>query len=304
MKNLYKSFFVLVLGIGACSSVMGQKSSSEYDDLYYIPSDKKTVESSDKTEVVPSSTVTPHNQGLSDYEKYINSLSKQNTKSKQIQPQLDEDSLEYAEDPNYAGSEYAEKDGSTYVTNNYYSNPNDYYYASQIRRFYDPFYSAGYFDPWYSDPYFYGGGFSMSIGFGFGMSYGYGYPYYGYGNPYYGYGNPYYGYGYGYGYPYYGYGYVMAIPITVTDTVAVMVVAICIIPITDRYITDPAVLSKRTGLPRHPPVPRWLQTPAAWVPQAQAGQLQVHHRMHAEVTVMPTAYQGIPRETLQNPPAQ
>ena len=162
MKKLYKSFLVLVLGIAACSSVIGQKSSSEYDDVYYIPSDKKSVQSSDKTEVAPSSTVSPQKQEVSDYEKYINSLSNQSAKSKQIQPQINEDSLEYAEDPNYAGSEYAEKDGSTYVTNNYYSNPNDYYYASQIRRFYDPFYSAGYYDPWYSDPYFYGGGFSMS----------------------------------------------------------------------------------------------------------------------------------------------
>ncbi len=78
MKNLYKSFFVLVLGIAAFSSVMGQKSSSEYDDVYYIPSDKKSVQSTDKTEVVPSSTVTPQKKEVSDYEKYINSLNNQN----------------------------------------------------------------------------------------------------------------------------------------------------------------------------------------------------------------------------------
>ncbi len=84
MKKLYKSSFVLVLGIAAFSSVMGQKSSSEYDDVYYIPSDKKTVQSSDKTEAAPSSTVTPQQQQMSDYEKYINSLSNQNPKSKQI----------------------------------------------------------------------------------------------------------------------------------------------------------------------------------------------------------------------------
>ena len=88
MKKLYNSFFVLVLGIAACSSVMGQKSSSEYDDVYYIPSDKKTVQSTDKTETVPSSTVTPQKQEVSDYEKYINSLSNQNSQSKQIQPQI------------------------------------------------------------------------------------------------------------------------------------------------------------------------------------------------------------------------
>ena len=32
---------VLVLGLSAFSSAMGQKTSSEYDDIYYIPSDKK-----------------------------------------------------------------------------------------------------------------------------------------------------------------------------------------------------------------------------------------------------------------------
>jgi hypothetical protein len=210
MKKLYKSTFVLVLGIAACSSVMGQKS-SEYDDVYYIPSDKKTVQSTDKPETVPSSTVNPQKNEVSDYEKYINSLNYQNSQSQKLQPQVNEDSLDYAQDPNYAGSEYAEKDGSTYVTNNYYSNPDDYYYATQLRRFYNPLYSAGYYDPFYMDPYYYGGGFGFGMSFGYpyyGFSMSFGYPYYGYGYPYYGYGYgyPYYGYGYPY-YPYYGYDY-------------------------------------------------------------------------------------------------
>ena len=126
MKKLYNSFFVLVLGIAASSSVMGQKSSSEYDDVYYIPSDKKSVQSTGTTEVTPSSTVNPKKEEISDYEKYINSLSR----SGQLQPQIDDDSVEYAEDPNYVGSEYVEKDGNTYVTN-YYANADDYYYASR-----------------------------------------------------------------------------------------------------------------------------------------------------------------------------
>jgi hypothetical protein len=191
MKNLYNSIFVLVLGIGAYSSAMGQKSSSEYDDVYYIPSDKKTVQTSDKTETAPASTVTPKKQEMTDYEKYINSLNYQNSQSKQIQPQVNQDSLDYAQDPNYAGSNYSENDGSTYATNNNYNNPDDYYYASQIRRFDNPMYSAGYYDGLYANPYYYGGGFGFGMSFGYpymGFSMSFGYPYY----------------GYGYGYPYYG----------------------------------------------------------------------------------------------------
>ena len=56
MKTLYKSYMVLVLGIAAFSSAMGQKTSTEYDDMYYIPSDKKSVQSAEKQETVPSST--------------------------------------------------------------------------------------------------------------------------------------------------------------------------------------------------------------------------------------------------------
>ena len=76
-----------------------------------------------------------------------------------------------------------------------------------------------------------------------------------------------------YGYPYYGYGIpimgmvilIMAMVILIMDMVTVailsglrlllfMVVAICIIPITDLYIMDHAVQLKQTGWHRHPPV--------------------------------------------------
>ena len=68
-------------------------------------------------------------------------------------------------DPEYVESEsYETEDGTTYVTNNYY-NTDDYYYATRIRRFYDPFYSVGYYDSWYCDPYWYSPGWSFGFGY-------------------------------------------------------------------------------------------------------------------------------------------
>lgn len=181
MKTQYRSIAVLVMGLAAISCAFGQKTTTEYDDMYYIPSGKKAVQPAEKQEVV---TPPAKKETVSDYERYINSLENQQAVQEDVQPVYTDDSLEYATDPNYASGEYSEKDGNTYITNNYY-NSDDYYYSSRIRRFYDPYYSAGYFDSWYYDPYFYSPGFSMSMSFG--------YPYYGYGM----------GYGMGYSYPYY-----------------------------------------------------------------------------------------------------
>lgn len=63
---------------------------------------------------------------------------------------------------------------------------------------YRPYWGYGYYDPFY-DPYYYGGGWGMSIGFGWGWN-GYYRPWY---NHHY-WGSPYYG---GYYSPYYAHGY-------------------------------------------------------------------------------------------------
>jgi len=165
MKTRYSLYMVLVLGFAALASAIGQKTSKEYDDMYYIPSDKKSVQSAEKQEPVKSDAST---EGLSDYEKYINSLDNQHLQKSEIE--YSSDSLEYAQDPEYVGSDYYEKDGKTYITNNYYT---DGYYTSQIRRFYDPLYSAGYYDPFYYDPFYYQPGWSFNMSFG--------YPYMGFG---------------------------------------------------------------------------------------------------------------------------
>ncbi len=80
-------------------------------------------------------------------------------------------------------SAYGQESAPVVVNNyNYYSDPNDYYYSSNLRRFSDDYYGWNYYDPYYTDLYFYSGRSShwgMNIGWGyprFGFSYGY--PYY------------------------------------------------------------------------------------------------------------------------------
>jgi hypothetical protein len=198
MKTNLKSYMVLVLGLFAFSCIMGQKTASEYDDMYYRPSDKQVTQQAEKQEIV-----TPQIQSdePDDYEKYINSIENQRLGKTELE--YSDDTLEYKEDPNYVGGEYYEKDGNTYITNNYY-NPDEYYYTSRIRRFYDPYYSFGYFNSWYYDPYWYEPGWSFGMSFGYpywGLGLSYGWPsYYSW---YYPYNSWYYPYDYYYGY--YGY---------------------------------------------------------------------------------------------------
>ena len=200
---------VLVLGLFAFSCVMSQKTSTEYDDMYYIPSEKKAVQAADKQEPATGNTATEPD----DYEKYIKSLEQKRAAKKASQVTY-EDTLEYAEDQNYVDSEYYEEDGNTYVTNNYYGTviiimlhgSEDF-----MIRFIPSVFDSYYYDPFWYEP---GWSFRMSFGYpyyGFGYSYGWPYSSWYWGSPYYysyygGYSpywrNPYYGYGYN---DYYGY---------------------------------------------------------------------------------------------------
>ena len=175
MKTMLHKMMVLVLGLCAFTGATGQKTSSDNDDLYYRPSDNKQAPATVKQE-----TVNPQSPAYEpdDYEKYINNL--ENQRATSSTQEYSNDTLEYAQDPQYVGSDYYEKDGNTYITNNYY-NTDDYQYATQLRRFYDPYYSAGYYDPWYYDPYWYAPGWSFGMSFGFpymGFSLSFGWPYY------------------------------------------------------------------------------------------------------------------------------
>ena len=68
-------------------------------------------------------------------------------------------------------SQYGQESAPVVVNNyNYYSDPNDYYYSSNLRRFSDNYYGWDYYDPYYTDLYFYTGRpmhWGMSIGWGY-----------------------------------------------------------------------------------------------------------------------------------------
>ena len=181
MKTTLRAIMVLVAGILTFSGSIAQKTSPEYDDLYYLPSDKAAT----AVEVQDVSRPELQEREPSDYEKYINSL--ENQRYADPQTYSYDDTLDYKNDKNFIESQYQEKDGNTYITNNYY-NSDDYGYTSRIKRFYDPFYSSGYYDMGYYDPYRYQPGWSFGLSFGYpysGFGFSYGWPYYSYWDPFY-----------------------------------------------------------------------------------------------------------------------
>src|SRR5512133_3443983 len=119
MKTYLRSYLTVLLGLFAFTCVMGQKTSQEYDDMYYIPSEKKVVQSAD-TQTPATQQQATQTSEPSDYEKYIQNLEKQRSVSKVKKPgqtqnqavEYSNDSVEYAEDQNYLYSDdtqYAEE---------------------------------------------------------------------------------------------------------------------------------------------------------------------------------------------------
>ncbi|NLJ08053.1 MAG: hypothetical protein GX437_10320 [Sphingobacteriales bacterium] len=172
--------------LSSCSSLMNMNS---YDEVYYNPK-MKTAEEVAQPQTAPETTV-PQPEDNQQY-------------SKESQP-VD----------TYSETEvYEDKNGDTYITNNYYGDVDiyddydyydyDYKYSRRLKRFYHPYTTYSYFHPYFYDiywynPYYYNG---FSFYFGWGYSY-YGYSYF-YDPFYYDYWRyPYY---YNY-YPYYYYGY-------------------------------------------------------------------------------------------------
>jgi hypothetical protein len=179
----------LTIFVTSCSTTYYSSNPPVYDEVYYT------------AKVVPVATETVVITDYSDNPSY----------SEEVYGEgefITEEDLYEMYEPSYEESySYTDPEGTTYVTNNYYGDYNDYSYTSRIRRFHDPYYSNYYCDyyasPYAYDPYYYGSNWSFSVGFSWGwgsFGYGWGYPYYGYGYPYYGWYDPW------YGYPYYGYG--------------------------------------------------------------------------------------------------
>ncbi len=142
MKAVNYITILLLLVLGSCSS--GLYTGFEYDDLYYLPSDKQVVQ------VQPSVSRQIAESDLRAEEYYDNVYAADTLVSD-----------EYSEaTENYDALLYENSKGTV---NNYYDN---YSYTGRLRRFY-----GNYFNPYWRDPFYYGGGWPS-------MSFGYGYPYY------------------------------------------------------------------------------------------------------------------------------
>jgi len=237
MKTLPLAIVSAAIVLASCSSSK-QAAYSEYDDVYYNPNlaERQVASAPSYIAVTPQEAMSTQpisqepvyvqsqvyaDEALSDYEQY--KLQREaEMLGETYQPDGSEAlyATQYQEyDSTGLVSEYGQENAPV-IINNYYTDPNDYYYSSNLRRFSDSYNGWDYYDPYYTNPYFYSGrsmGWGMNIGYGYGgwgLGFSFGYPYYGsYYPSYYGYGggyyDPYYShYGYGgyYGgyYPYYG----------------------------------------------------------------------------------------------------
>lgn len=163
MKTLYQILTLALLTLSSCSSTLYR--GAEYDDLYYLPSDKPIAQ--DKSSV--NQQITEGNLKGNDY--YNNIYAADTLVSDQYSDAVDYD---------------AQVNNNDYNNNQGYEYFNDNSYTGRLRMFY-----GNYFNPYWREPYY--------------SDYGYGgYPYsYGFGNSFYG-NNPYYGYGGGFYNDYYG----------------------------------------------------------------------------------------------------
>ncbi len=178
MKATYTIIAALLLISAGCSSAY--RSTAVYDDVYYDGSERYLENI--RQEEPRASAKYERNEQRSKYE------------SEREYPY---------EDYGDGGEEYVEG-GNTYITNNYFDAPYDYFYSARIRRFSRPFLGFSYFGPCYADyrwydPYFSGVSIYMSWG---NPGWGWGNPGWGWGNPGWGWGNP----GWGWGNPGWGWG--------------------------------------------------------------------------------------------------
>jgi hypothetical protein len=200
MKAVNYISILLLLVLGSCSS--GLYTGFEYDDLYYLPSDKPAT----KVQAPVSKQIAEGDLKAEEY--YDNIYAADTLVSDDYSNAINYDDAALNE--NYGGTEY-----------NYYDN---YSYTGRLRRFYgnyfypywrDPFYSSygwpsmnfgygspySFYDPFMYDPFYYDYGYSGYYGGYYPGNYGY---YGGYYSPFYSsFYNPYYS---SWGYSNAGYG--------------------------------------------------------------------------------------------------
>ena len=174
MKTL--TFFLIgsALILASCSSSR-YVASREYDDVYYNPDVAERQASAVVQEPVlrpeeaMSAQPVPREQtyaepegyaeeDLSDYEKYWmqkeaemlgETYEPQGSEAAYASQYEQYDSIDQA-------SRYGEESAPVIVNNyNYYYDPNDYYYSSNLRRFSDRYYGWDYYDPFYTSLYWY-----------------------------------------------------------------------------------------------------------------------------------------------------
>ncbi len=199
MKNLSLLFAASILYISSCTS--GQYTASrEYDDVYYSSGDKVQERQTNNNQNNQNQSVTPENSSAQE------AIGNDNAIDNQQRFDYNNNQNNNAEQPDYTSTQ--ERDGNTYITNNYYDNDDyyDYTYTSRMRRFNHPC-GWSYYDSYYTNSYWYdynpiSYGVSIYLGYNFwhpyqwgpswGFSIGYGSPWY---NPWY---SPYYGGGFGF----------------------------------------------------------------------------------------------------------
>lgn len=206
MKNSIVVTLLLFAGISFTSCFSTQPAgSTSYDDVYFSSTPKQQA---------PVSTAA-QNQSPSKPSDYSSSQSSEKPER-----------FDYTGTQPASTTTRTEQDGNTYITNNYYYDPDDYYdyaYTARLRRFYRPYIGWGYYDSYYTNSYWYdynpaSWGVSIYMGYnwwapsyyygspfswGFSISYGWpsyhcwGQPYWYWNYPYY-YHSPYYAYWSGY----------------------------------------------------------------------------------------------------------
>ncbi len=190
MKTFPYLLAIIAAALSACSTSYQANRTLPLDDTYYSLADarKEVIVYNEeiKLEDMSPANSNPYN------EQYLNSPENSNTQSNfdynqyNAEQGLDQNTSSY-QNPNYSDS-YADGDGKTYITNNYYGdsyNSDDYYYASRIRRFHNPYAGFSYYSPayvgYYYDPFY--SGFSIGFGYTWGMGYGWNSFYGGYYDP-------------------------------------------------------------------------------------------------------------------------
>lgn len=143
MKAIYTIIAAFLLISAGCSS--SYRSSTTYDDVYYDGS-----------------------------EQYLEDIRQEEPRTS-TRYERNEQSSKYESEGEYGYEDYSDdreeynEGGNTYITNNYYDEPYDYFYSSRIRRFSRPYLGFSYFGSCYTDyrwydPYYPGVSIYMSWG--------------------------------------------------------------------------------------------------------------------------------------------